>query len=82
MKTGLTFKFLLKSTAVCLLLTVMELLFERFTNIHRFTRSDMKCILAWIVLGIAWIVYLIGRIPSRKAKKEEEPWDRKEKDLC
>ena len=57
MKTGLTFKFLLKATAACLLLTVAELLFERFTNIHRFTRTDMKCILAWIVLGIAWILY-------------------------
>lgn len=80
MKTGLTLTFLLKATAACILLTLVEILFDQFTNIHRFTRTDIKGIVAWIVLGIAWIVYLIDVIRSRRKDKGNEPWNRKEKD--
>lgn len=80
MKTGLTLKFLLKATAACILLTLVKILFNQFTNIHRFTRTDIKEIVAWIVLGIAWIIYLIDVIRSRRKDKENEPWNRKEKD--
>lgn len=80
MKTGLTLKFLLKATAACILLTLLEILFDQFTNIHRFTRTDIKEIVAWIVLGIAWIIYLIDVIRNRRKDKENEPWNRKEKD--
>ena len=80
MKTGQTLKFLLKATAACILLTLLEILFDRFTGIHRFSRTDIKGIVAWIVLGIAWIIYLIDVILSRKKDKEKEPWNRKEKD--
>ena len=67
MKTGLTFKFLLKATAACLLLTLVEILFEHFTNIHRFTRTDLKAIVAWIVLGIVWILYFIEKTLTAEA---------------
>ena len=66
MKIGLTLKFLLKATAACLVLTLVEILFEHFTNIHSFTRTDMECILAWIVVGIAWIVYLVRQVRDRQ----------------
>ena len=80
MKHGLTLKFLLKATAACVVLTLVEILFDQLTNVHRFTRTDLKGIVAWLVLGIAWIIYLIDVIRSRKNGKEE-PWNRKEKDL-
>ena len=80
MKTGLTFKFLLKATAACLMLTLVEILFEHFTNIHRFTRTDLKAIVAWIVLGMAWSFYFIEKILDRRNGKENEPWNQKEKD--
>ena len=81
MKTGLTFKFLLKATAACLLLTLVEILYEHFTNIHRFTRTDLNAIVAWIVLGIAWILYFIEKILNRRSVTENEPWNQKKKDL-
>ncbi len=80
MKHGLTLKFLLKATLACLILTMAEYLFARFTLIHRFSRTDLKMVAAWIVLGIAWILYFIDRLRNRKPEKEQEPWNRKEKD--
>ena len=80
MKTGLTFKFLLKATAACLILTLVEILFDHFTSIHRFTRTDLKGIAAWVVLGIAWILYLIERILNSRKANNNDPWDRTEKD--
>ena len=80
MKHGLTLKFLLKATLACVLLTVVEILFARFTTIHYFSRTDMKMIIAWIVVAIAWVIYLVGLIRQRRTVKETEPWNRKEKD--
>lgn len=80
MKHGLTLKFLLKATLACVLLTVVEMLFARFTTIHYFSRTDMKMIIAWIVVAIAWVIYLVGLIRQRRTVKETEPWNRKEKD--
>ncbi len=80
MKNGLTLKFLLKATAACVLLTLVEILFDKFTNIHAFSRTDIEMIAAWIVVGIAWIIYLVGLIRKRRKNMQEEPWERKEKD--
>ena len=82
MKHGLTLKFLLKATLACILLTVVELLLGKFTGIHRFTRTDLEMLAAWIVVTIAWVVYLIGLIRKRRKNRETEPWNRKEKDPC
>lgn len=79
MKHGLTLKFLLKATLACVLLTVVEILLARFTTIHYFSRTDVKMIMAWIVVGIAWGIYLIDFIRQRRKDKEAEPWNQKEK---
>ena len=80
MKHGLTLKFLLKATAACILLTLVEILFDHFTNIHMFSRTDFEMIVAWIVVGIAWIIYLIGLFRNHRKNQEKEPWEHKEKD--
>ena len=80
MKHGLTLKFLLKATAACVLLTLVEILFDHFTNIHMFSRTDFEMIVAWIVVGIAWIIYLIGLFRNRRKDQEKEPWEHEEKD--
>ena len=79
MKHELTLRFLLKATLACVVLTLVEILFDHFTNIHMYSRTDFEMIAAWIVVGIAWIIYLVGVIRKRKNSKEE-PWSRMEKD--
>ena len=80
MKHGLTLKFLLKATLACIVLTLVEILFNHFTNIHMYSRTDFEILAAWIVVGIAWIIYLVGLIRKRRKDKEKDPWNRKEKD--
>ena len=79
MKHGLTLKFLLKATLACVVLSLVEILFDHFTNIHMYSRTDFEMLAAWIVVEIAWIIYLVGMIRKRRNSKEE-PWNRKEKD--
>ena len=79
MRHGLTLKFLLKATLACVLLTVVEILFDSFTDIHRFSRTDLEMIAAWIVLGIAWLIYLVDLLRRRRKSTETDPRNRKEK---
>lgn len=79
MRHGLTLKFLLKATLACVLLTVVEILFDSFTDIHHFSRTDLEMIAAWIVLGIAWLIYLVDLLRRCRKSKEAEPWNQKEK---
>lgn len=65
MKHKLTLHFLLKATLACVLLTLVEILFDRFTNIHHFSRTDLKMMFAWIVVAIAWAVYLVDKVKSK-----------------
>lgn len=80
MKHKLTRKLLLKATLACIILTVVKYLFDRFTTIHPFSRTDLELIAAWIVVGIGWSIYLIDLIRIHKKRNKSEPWKRKEKD--
>lgn len=71
MKTGLTLKFLLGATAACVLLTVLEIVFDHFTPLDLFTHRDFEMIASWIVLLIAWGIYFLDRFRKRKQKKNE-----------
>lgn len=71
MKHGLTLKFLLKATLACVVLTLVEILFARFTNIHMFTRTDFEMIVAWIVVGIAWAIYFLDCFRKHRHSKND-----------
>ena len=67
-------------TYVLLFGNLVEILFSKYTLIHHFSRTDLKMVIAWIVVAIAWVIYLVGLIRQRRTVKETEPWNRKEKD--
>lgn len=79
MKHKLTLKLLLKATFACIMLTVAEVLIDKLTSIHHFSCTDLEMIAAWIVLGIAWLIYLVDLLRRRRKSKEAEPWNQKEK---
>jgi len=75
----LDLKNLLTATGGCLLLTLIQIISDILTPTYRGYRNGFKLLLAWVVVVVAWIIYLIRVIRKRK-KDKEEPWDRKEKD--
>ena len=79
----LKLKDLLLGTGALLVLTVIQLLRDFIGGpSYRVYQDGLRLLLAWVIAVVVWTVYLVGVIRSRKPKKEEEPWDRKEKDPC
>ena len=79
----LKLKDLLIGTGALLVMTIIQLLRDFIVGpSYRGYEDGLRLLLAWVIAIVVWIVYLVGVIQSRKPKKEEEPWDRKEKDLC
>ena len=80
MKSGLTLKFLLKATFVCVLLTIVEILFNHFQTVRIDYNSEFKAILSWIALFIAWAIYFLEVFRKSRKNQEEDPWNKKGKD--
>lgn len=75
MKHALTLPFLLKATGACILLTLVKILLDRYTHIRSFSRTDFEMIAAWITVGIAWIIYLVGLIREHRKNQRGDPWN-------
>ena len=76
----LKLKDLLIATSALLLLTLFQLLRDFTGPSYRGYQEGFKLLLAWLVLAIIWIVYLIAVFRSRRKDKEKEPWNQKKKD--
>jgi len=76
----LKLKDLLIGTGGLLLLTLFQLLRDFIGPSYLGYQDGFKLLLAWLIIAIIWIVYLIGVFRSRRKDREKEPWNRKEKD--
>lgn len=76
----LKLKDLLIGTGGLLLLTLFQLLRDYTGPSYRGYQDGFKLLLAWFIVAIAWILYLIGLIKQRRKGKENDPWDQNEKD--
>ena len=74
MKRKPKLKNMLISTGACVILTLYQLFSDRFLPSYRVYRNGLELLILWLVVIIAWIVYLIGVYRSRKQDKNEEPW--------
>ena len=76
----LKLKDLLIATSALLLPTLFQLLRDSTGPSYRGYQEGFKLLLAWLVLAIIWIVYLIAVFRSCRKDKEKEPWNQKKKD--
>ena len=74
MKPGLTLKNLLFATGGLLLLTLVQILSDTLTPGHRSMQHGFQVLLLWFLIAVAWILYLVGRLRSRRKNDEKEPW--------
>lgn len=77
MKKDPKLRDMLIATVGCIILTLLQLFGDRFMPSYRSYRNGLELLILWLVVAICWIIYLV-RI--RKPKKEDEPWEQKEKD--
>ena len=75
----LDLKTLLIATGGCLLLTLVQIINDILTPTYRGYRKGFELLLAWIIVAVAWSVYLVDVIRKHK-KDKEEPWDRKDRE--
>ena len=74
MKTGLTLKNLLFATGGCLFLTLIQVCSDLLTPGHRSMQHGFQVLLLWFLIAVAWILYLVGLLRSRRKNDEKEPW--------
>ena len=65
MKSGLSLKFLILATLACVVFTIMDIHLHKATGIRWFSPRDFKAVLTWLVILIAWIVYIVERIRKK-----------------
>lgn len=80
MKPKTKLKDLLIGTGGVLLLTLFQIFRDRFILSYKGYRDGLELLILWLVVIIAWAVYLVGLIRKRKKDNEAEPWNKKEKD--
>lgn len=76
----LDLKTLLLATGGCLLLTLVQIIGDLLMPTYRGYQKGFELLIAWFVIAVAWIVYLISVIRKHRQNKKTEPWNRKEKD--
>ena len=72
MKPRLTLKFMLKATAVCVLLTVAAIGIRYFSPIRIGYFDVFEGIASWIVVGIGWAVYFLDLYRMRRKNHEDQ----------
>ena len=77
MKNKPKLKNMLIPTGSCIILTLIQFFGNRNMPSYLSYRNALELLILWLVVAICWIIYLFR---CRKAKKEDEPWERKEKD--
>ena len=77
MKNKPKLKNMLIATGSCIILTLIQLFGNRNMPSYLSYRNVLELLILWLVVAICWIIYLFRCL---KAKKEDEPWNKKEKD--
>ena len=72
---------MLIGTGGLLLLTLFQLFRDQISPSYRGYREGLELLILWLVVIVVWAVYLVRRIRKGRKDQEEEPWNRKEKDL-
>jgi len=80
MKKDPKLRDMLIGTGGLLLLTLFQIFRDRVSPSYRGYRDGLELLILWLVVIVVWILYLFRVIHKRKKDKEEEPWNRKEKD--
>ena len=81
MKKDPKLRDLLIGTGAAVLLTLFQIFRDRVSPSYRGYREGLELLVLWLVVIVVWVLYLIRVIRKGKQDKEEEPWNRKEKDL-
>lgn len=80
MKKDPKLRDMLIGTGGVLLLTLIQFFRVRLAPTYQGFRDVLELLILWLIVVVVWAVYLIGLIRKRRKDKEEEPWNRKEKD--
>ena len=65
MKSGLDKKTLICATLACIIISIVDILLDRAAGFRWFSPKEFMSIVAWLVIGIAWIVYFLEHRKSK-----------------